>query len=139
MTEQDIKLIKTSWAHLRKVKPEIVADAFYSKLFIDNPSLRKLFPNDMHAQYEKLMQMLNIVVMRLERLDELTELIQALAMRHAEYGVLPKHYDSVGNVLIWTLKTGIAHDWNDETQRAWEKCYALLADTIKEAVTHQVK
>jgi hemoglobin-like flavoprotein len=130
MTEQEIKIIKSSWAHLRRIKPKIVADVFYTKLFIDNPSFRKMFPSDIQGQYEKLIRMLNIIVMRLERFDELTEEIKVLAIRHTYYGVLPKHYDSVGKALIWTLKTGLSHDWNEETEKAWVKCYTLLSDTM---------
>jgi hemoglobin-like flavoprotein len=130
MTAQEIKLIKTSWAHFRRVKPEVVADAFYSKLFLDNPSLRKLFPADMEAQYEKFVLMLNTVVARLDNFDTLKSEITAMGVRHKAYKVKPSHYKVVGEALIWTLKSGLSNDWNEETEKAWLKIYTILSNTM---------
>jgi hemoglobin-like flavoprotein len=130
MTEQEIKLIKTSWAHFRRVKPEVVADAFYSKLFLDNPSLRKMFPTDMEGQYEKLMSMLNTLVARLDKLDELTADIKEMGVRHKAYGVKPAQYKMVGDALLWTLESGLGNDWNEATEKAWRKTYKILSDTM---------
>jgi hemoglobin-like flavoprotein len=133
MTQQEIKLVKASWAHFRHLKAETVADVFYSKLFLDNPNLRKMFPPNMEEQYEKLVMTLNIVVARLHKLDELTADIAALAVRHKDYGVTPEHYKMVGDALLWTLKTGLGDDWNADTEGAWHKCYSLLAATMMNA------
>lgn len=131
MTEQEIKLIKTSWAHFRRLKPEVVADAFYSKLFLDNPSLRKLFPADMEGQHEKLMMMLNTIVARLDRPDELLTDIEALGVRHNVYGIKPQLYKKmVSNALFWTLKNGLAQDWNEDVEMAWSKCYNVLSELV---------
>ncbi len=67
MTDEQIQLIKKSWKKFRGVNPALVGDLFYSKLFIDNPSLRKMFPADMEKQYEKLIDMLNAIVIRLDK------------------------------------------------------------------------
>jgi hemoglobin-like flavoprotein len=137
MTEQEIKLIKTSWAHFRRVKAEVVADAFYSKLFLDNPSLRKLFPTDMEMQYEKFVMMLNTLVARLDNLDILKSEITAMGVRHKAYKVKPSHYKVVGEALIWTLKNGLSNDWNEETEKAWLKIYTILSDTMIAATKEQ--
>ena len=130
MTEQQITLVKKSWLFFRQIKPEVVADAFFSKRFMDNPNLRKMFPNDMKMQYEKLIDMLNIVVARLDRLDELTEDITEMGIRHREYGVKPEQYAMVGNALLWTLKNGLGDDWNNDVEKAWTACYTLLSDAM---------
>ena len=130
MTEQQIKLVKKSWSFFREIKPEVVADAFYSKLFMDNPSLRKMFPNDMKMQYGKLIDMLNIVVARLDRLDELTDDIIEMGVRHKGYGVKPEQYAMVGNALLWTLKNGLGNDWNNDIENAWTACYTLLSNAM---------
>ncbi|MBL7815621.1 MAG: hypothetical protein JNL70_11440 [Saprospiraceae bacterium] len=130
MTAQEIKLIKNSWSLFRHVKPEIVADTFYSRLFFAHPELRPLFPKDMTQQYEKLIVTLTTVVARLERLHELTEDIAAMASRHSGYGVQASHYAHVGEALLWTLERGLGNDWDDKTAAAWTKCYNILADTM---------
>lgn len=111
----------------------MVADAFYTKLFLDNPGLRKLFPAEMGEQYEKLMNMLTTLVSRLDRLDEMTAEIEAMGLRHKQYGAKPVHYKMVGEALLWTLKSGLANDWDNETAEAWLKCYTLLSEKMMQA------
>ena len=133
MTVQQIKLVKKSWFLFRQIKPAVVADVFYSRLFYDHPELRNLFPKDMAGQYEKLIATLNVVVARLDKLEELTVDIAALAIRHRDYGTKPKHYASVGQALLWTLEKGLGYDWNEEVAEAWLTCYTLLSNTMIDA------
>ena len=137
MTQEQIILIKKSWRLLRNIDPQIVGDTFYSKLFADNRSLRKMFPTDMEQQYKKLIDMLSAIVMRLDNLNELTDDIAAMAQRHVQYGVKPLHYNLVGNALLWTLQQGLGKDWNKETAEAWNNCYTLLANTMIQATDKQ--
>jgi hemoglobin-like flavoprotein len=130
LTGEEILLIKKSWAKFRNIDPVVVGDAFYSKLFFDRPGLRKMFPSEMDAQYKKLLDMLNTIVMRIDRIDELAEEIVAMARRHEGYGVKPEHYEPVGEALIWTLKTGMGKEWNEELRDAWIKCYRMLANSM---------
>jgi len=110
--------------------PAVIGDAFYSKLFSYNPSLRKMFPSNMSLQYQKLMDMFNTIIARLDKLDDLTNEISAMAQRHVRYGVRPAHYKLVGNALLWTLKQGLGNDWTPEVANAWTKCYALLSEAM---------
>ncbi|HEU4858749.1 MAG TPA: globin domain-containing protein [Chitinophagaceae bacterium] len=133
MTEAEIRLVKQSWKTLRAIDPVIVGDLFYSKLFMANPSLRNMFPKKMDEQYTKLMDMLSVIIARLDRMDELTEDIAAMARRHVHYGVRPAHYKLVGNALLWTLRQGLGQDWTIDVEQAWTKCYSNLADTMMRA------
>jgi len=134
MTDEQIQLVKKSWKKFRGVNPAVVGDLFYSKLFIDNPSLRKMFPSDMEKQYEKLIDMLNAIVIRLDKLQEMSVEIQAMAQRHVGYGVKPAHYKLVGNALLWTLEKGLGDDWTEDVKAAWTACYTILADTMIKSV-----
>ena len=133
MTDAEIRLVKQSWRTLRAIDPGIVGDLFYSKLFMANPSLRNLFPKKMDEQYSKLMDMLSVIIARLDRMDELDDDIAAMARRHIQYGVRPAHYKLVGNALLWTLRQGLGQDWTLEVEQAWTKCYSNLADTMMRA------
>jgi hemoglobin-like flavoprotein len=119
------------------VDPALVCDLFYSKLFVDNPSLKKMFPKDMGQQYVKLIDMLNSIISRLDQLDTLTDDIVAMAQRHVQYGVRPAHYKLIGSALLWTLEKGLGKDWTPEVKLAWETCYTLLAGTMIEASTQK--
>ena len=134
MTDEQIQLVKKSWKKFRGVNPAVVGDLFYSKLFIDNPSLRKMFPSDMEKQYEKLIDMLNAIVIRLDKLQEMSIEIQAMTQRHVGYGVKPAHYKLVGNALLWTLEKGLGDDWTEDVKAAWTACYTILADTMINSV-----
>jgi len=130
LTAQQIQLIRRSWRSLRGINPALLADIFYSKLFTDNPRLRKLFPEDMGQQYSKLMDMLNSIVMGLDNLETLDREIETMAQRHTAYGVKPAHYTLVGNALLWTLEKGLGQDWNAETAEAWKRCYQLITEPM---------
>ena len=130
MTEQQKILVQKSWKIFRQIDPALVGDVFYTRLFMEMPSLKRLFKSPMAEQNKKLIDMMGIIVARLDRLDEVTPDIQQMAIRHVEYGVKPAHYDAVGSALIWTLKQGLGADWNAAVEDAWWACYRMLADIM---------
>jgi len=130
VTTTDIALIKKSWIDVRKIKPEILGDVFYTKLFYDNPELRKMFPQEMEEQNKKLIDMLNVIIERLENLNELKGEIIAVAKRHVDYGVKTEHYNMVGAALLWTLQKALGKDWTEELKTAWINCYNGLSGTM---------
>lgn len=135
MNLEQIKLVKQSWKLFRNIEPGIVGDLFYSKLFADNPPVRKLFPKDMSQQYSKLIDMITVIVVRLDNIELLTTDIAALAQRHTAYGVKPAHYALTGAALMWTLEKGLGNDWTPEVKKAWETCYELLSAVMIAAAT----
>ena len=130
LTQVQVKLIKQSWRAFRNIDPAIIGDLFYSKLFSDNPQVKKMFPKDMYQQYNKLIDMITVIVIRLDNLALITEEIAAMANRHVGYGVKPAHYTLVGDALLWTLEKGLGKDWTAEVKEAWATCYTLLADKM---------
>ena len=128
MKPEHIKLVKRSWKILMAIDPKIIGDAFYSKLFTDNPGIRKLFPSDMNKQYVKLVDMLSSIIMNLDQPETVSADIVAMSKRHTGYGVKPAHYVLVGTALLWTLKQGLGTDWNQDIEDAWTNCYTSLAD-----------
>ena len=127
MSEAEILLVKKSWKKLQGIDPALMGDLFYTKLFASQPVLRKMFPTDMEMQHQKLMDMLNVIVTRLDLLHEISPDISAMGDRHTGYGVEPSHYDCVGIALLWTLEKGIGKEWNAPLAAAWDKCYNTIA------------
>lgn len=136
LTQKEIVLIKESWAIIRKTYPGTIGDIFYSKLFYDNPELRDLFTPNMGTQYTKLIDMLNLIISKLENLDDINRDITAMAKRHVNYGVKTEHYSMVGKALLWTLQKLLADEWNDEIRNAWVNCYAILSGTMIAATSN---
>jgi len=129
MTPQDVELVQGSWKVVVSIK-EQAAGLFYGKLFELDPALRPLFKGDMTEQGAKLMSMLNTVITGLTRLDAIVPAAQALAKRHAGYGVKPRDYDTVGAALIWTLQQGLGPAFTPEVQGAWTRTYGVLSSTM---------
>ena len=132
MNEKEIDLIQESF---KKVAPisEQAAEIFYNRLFELDPEVRKLFKTDLKEQGKKLMATLGFVVKGLKKLDEIVPDVEALAVRHNDYGVKDEDYTTVGNALLYTLKAGLGDDFTPEVRSAWVSAYKLLADTMKAA------
>ena len=133
MTNQEIKLVKNSWRKLMGIDHGIIGDVFYSRLFIQQPGLRKMFPADMTQQNKKLVDMLVYIVGGLEQADILSNKIRALGKQHQNLGIVAHHYETVGDALIWTLEKALGIDWNEELKSAWKSCYSELAESLQEA------
>ncbi|MFT3677664.1 MAG: globin domain-containing protein [Chitinophagaceae bacterium] len=127
LTSEQVRLIRETWEVLRGVNPHLVADVFYRRLFLEYPGLRRLFPDEMDHQYTKLMDMLNVLVERLDQLDDLADEIADLGHRHVHYGAKAEHYKAVAKALLWTLQQALGDSWNKEVEQAWTDCYQQLA------------
>jgi hemoglobin-like flavoprotein len=137
MTAEQIALVKKSWKIFRDIDPVLIGDVFYSKLFIEVPHVRHLFKTSRDIQSKKLIDMLSIVVGRLDRLDELTVEIEQLAIRHVDYGARPERYQAIDRALMWTLKQGLGVDWTKEVEEAWINCYKILSETMIKAANYK--
>lgn len=128
MTTEQIILIKKSWKTFRGIKAGTIGDLFYTKLFTDYPTLRKMFPSNMEVQNKKLIDMLDAIVIHIDHLDKMTEEMAAMGIRHHDvYGVQPEHYKIIGDTLIWTLQKGMGKDWDDAIKHAWINCYSEMS------------
>jgi hemoglobin-like flavoprotein len=129
MTERQILLVKNSWSFVI-VKSEEAGLLFYDRLFEIAPELRPLFKSHPKDQAQKFVNMVTLVVARLQKLDEIIDDIKALARRHNQYGVKTAYYRIVGAALIWTLQQGLSDKWNDELEEAWIDMYAMLSKAM---------
>jgi len=137
MTKEQISLVKKTWGIFREIDPVLVGDVFYSKLFFDMPHLKSLFYSSKNEQAKKLVEMLSIIIGRLDNLEELTEDIKQLAIRHVKYGVKMSHYKAVGIALLWTLGQGLGRDWNEDVKDAWATCFRILSATMINAAGYK--
>jgi nitric oxide dioxygenase len=132
MTENDITLIRESFAHLHRRKTE-TAQLFYGRLFDIAPEVRPLFKGDIKSQGAKLMETLLVAIATLNDRDGLTILLEKLGRTHRDYHVEPEHYDHVGEALIWTLRTSLGDDFTPAVERAWRSLYDDIAATMLRA------
>jgi hemoglobin-like flavoprotein len=131
MTNEQKELVQSSF---RQVQPiaEIAAQLFYGKLFEIDPQLRPLFTTDLQEQGRKLMHMMGVAVKGLDQLNELLPALHYLGSKHIAYGVQAKHYDTVGEALIWTLEQGLGTAFTVEVKESWIAVYQLLAEAMQQ-------
>ncbi len=132
LSKHTVELVQRSWA---VVMP--IADAasllFYDRLFELDPTLKPMFKSDIREQRKKLMQTLGVAVDGLSNLAKLIPVLQNLGVRHAGYRVLDRHYDLVGEALLWTLREGLNDAFTAEIEVAWTEVYTLIAGVMKQA------
>ena|SRR5690606_15583451 len=132
MTNEQINLVQMSFATIEP-NAEATSAIFYNRLFEIDPSLRGLFKGDLGEQGRKLMQMIGLVVKSLGRIEEIVPAIRSFGARHAGYGVDDRHYQTVGEALLWTLKQGMGSAFTNDVKDAWAAAYGLLSQVMKEA------
>ena len=130
-TAKQIELVQASF---KKVAPiaEAAAEMFYSRLFELDPTIKDLFKGDMKEQGKRLMAMIATAVAGLNDLDSLVPSVKELGLRHTKYGVVDKHYDTVGEALLWTLEQGLGAEFTPDVKQAWTTVYTLLAEVMME-------
>ncbi len=136
MTPEQIALVQSGFPKVAAIR-DTAAQLFYARLFQLDPSLESLFHGDMKRQGRKLMDAMAFVVDGLNDLDGILPAIRDLGRRHAGYGVDPRHYQTVGAALLWTLERGLGDDFTDDTRRAWAAAYGLLSSAMIEAGTRE--
>ena len=133
MTDQDLRIIRATWAKVLPIA-EQAADLFYGRLFEIAPDVKPMFAEtDMAAQKGKLLTALNLAVQNADNPDALIPLLQEMGRRHVGYGVKDEHYDAVGAALLWTLEQGLGADFTAEACAAWTAVYGLVSDTMRSA------
>jgi hemoglobin-like flavoprotein len=133
LTSRQRLLVRDSFALLAP-NAEAVAAQMYARLFEVAPSLRPLFHADMRAQGDKLIQAIALAVGHLDDLDSITSDVRALGARHRAYGAAEADFETVGQVLLWTLEHSLGARFTTEVQEAWTAVYGVLSESMKQGL-----
>jgi hemoglobin-like flavoprotein len=132
MTPEQKALVKASYQRLVPLA-DTAAQLFYSRLFATDPSLRALFKADFQDQAAKFADMVRVLVAELDDPDKVGRTLRELGRRHAVYGVIDAHYDTVGESLVWAIDKALGREARPELKEAWAEFYDLVANSMKEA------
>ena len=115
--------------------------AFFKKIFEIAPGALQLFSfKDESNLYEspklkahavKVMKTVGVAVAGLQEVEKLIPVLKSLGKKHVDYGVVPEHYDIVGQALLATLEAGLGHHWTPEVKKAWTDVYGTVASVMK--------
>ncbi|MEY9870799.1 ferredoxin-NADP reductase/hemoglobin-like flavoprotein [Streptacidiphilus sp. MAP12-33] len=137
-TPQDIVLIRRSLGLVEPVADRATAH-FYAVLFLSRPELRALFPAAMDVQRDRLFRALLAAGRAADDPPTLVDYLEKLARGHRRYGVRDEHYAPVGAALLAALERYCGREWNEETARAWEKVYGVIAQVMMAAAARDAQ
>ena len=84
------------------------------------------------------MAMIGTVVANLGDLETIIPAVQDLGRRHATYGVQPRHYETVGAALLWTLEQGLGDAFTQPVRAAWTEAYTVLSAVMQKGADGSV-
>jgi hemoglobin-like flavoprotein len=134
MNADELSLIRATFARLKRNKTNF-GRLFYDRLFAIAPDARPLFKGNLDAQVHKLMDSLAIIIGSADNGPTLASILQNLAVRHVTYGVRSKHYDKLGEALLWSLQRELGDDFTPKVRDAWASLYISVATAMKHAAT----
>lgn len=129
LLESDTQLVQASYRKLA-ADADTLAEAFYQKLFEHDPRLRYLFPEDLSAVRDHLLQMIAFAVRRIDQTEEVRHRLANLGARHAAYGVRPQDYDTFLVAVMETLGDHLRLPVDDDVMRAWKAFFTWVAKTM---------
>ena len=132
LSVDDVRLIRTSFERARPVF-HVAPDLFYERLFYLAPSLRRLFPDDMHQPKRRFVEMLVTVVRGIGHPELLIALLGHLGQRLGSRGVTAAHYRNAGDAFIWMLERVFADALTREIEIAWTRGYDQLTRVMQDA------
>lgn len=142
INEADIAIVEKTWAQVEALGVEAVGVILFRYIFTIAPSALQLFsfrtdPDVMTYQTPglkahgvKVVATVGTAVKGLREFEVLLPTLEALATRHAGYGVKPFHFDVVGEALMKTLQDGLGTGFTPRARLAWSKVWHALASPM---------
>ena len=126
------RLIQEHWAVV-KDNSKLIGRSLYEKLFYKAPFIRHLFNEDITEQSCKLAAVINFVVSKLHRLDDILTDIKDIGRKHRQYKLTEQDFKIVGDCLFEAIKENDSDLWNEKLENAWKDLYTILMRTMMEA------
>lgn len=125
----DEDLVLASWSRLAAAR-EALGVRTYELLFEAIPGIAHLFPQDLTAQRDKLMHVLNLTIQSLHAPAAVAPMLRELGRKHVAYGVEPGHLDVFGRVFRRALRE-VDPLWSSEVDAAWEHAYGFISASMR--------
>merc|ERR1712050_229437 len=140
LSSMEVDVVRKTWEQVAELGVETVGVILFKHIFTIAPGALQLFSFKSEADvYEsaalkshgsRVVGTVGAAVEGVDDLDALVPVLQALALRHVGYGVLPEHFDIVGKALMNSLQDGLQSDFTTEVRLAWSKVWHTVASTM---------
>src|SRR5262245_39294938 len=126
ITPAQVDLVQSSFEHVLPIA-DVAGMLFYERIFTLAPEARALFGDDIALQASRTMGALGRAVDGLQDVDQIAPFLVRLGARHVRYGVVPEHFELVGEALLWTLEQGLGDAFTPEVHDAWAATFGVIA------------
>ncbi|XP_026805815.1 neuroglobin-like [Rhopalosiphum maidis] len=136
-----ISQLRDSWSVLAQ-NPTQLASALVIRLFKENPEYQSLFkrlknlPMDELASNPQFMShaskvgaALGSTIDHLDKPEELEKILTNLGIKHKKYGLTPKHFQVIGNVLVAMIAEAIG-DTDPELLDLWKSSLTSVLSIV---------
>jgi hemoglobin-like flavoprotein len=133
MTPEQALIVQSTWRAVLPVGGTF-AELFYGRLFALDPTLKKLFRDDMAEQGRNLTAMLSVASANIGKVERITVALRSLGKRHAAYGVTPEDFAHFEDALLFALEHALIDVFTPEVRVAWQRAYALVSGVMLESL-----
>src|SRR5688572_28180030 len=109
-----------------------LSERFYAGLFARHAEMRAMFPSDMTAQKQKLIDSLRMVIEHLRAPQRFRARLEELGRAHVRYGVKTDHYPIVCEMLVSAMAEQSGEDCSVEAQEEWTSAIRLVSEIMLE-------
>eukprot|EP00927_Polykrikos_kofoidii_P012495 TRINITY_DN15387_c0_g1_i2.p2 TRINITY_DN15387_c0_g1~~TRINITY_DN15387_c0_g1_i2.p2 ORF type:complete len:175 (-),score=39.41 TRINITY_DN15387_c0_g1_i2:302-826(-) len=153
LDERDIQLVQQTFARVAMLGADNVGKILFMKIFKKAPQVFQLFSFKGGAQADGLNDPIKLwraggpatkhatgvvttvatAIGMLTELDMLVPILKELGARHVGYGVVPAHYDVVGEALIESLAVALGTNFTPAVKNAYLKVFTTVKMTMTSA------
>lgn len=131
MNRETSEIISRSWARVSDRRDEL-ARIFYDRAFELDPRIEDLFAaTEMESQQGKFVVMMSEIVHLAHDPDTFEETLRASGARHRGYGVVSRHYRTVGEAFLKALDEVTPGGLDDDARAAWAEAYTLMSHLMQ--------
>lgn len=139
LSENTIAIVKST-APLLRQHGLAITSRMYERLFV-NEEVKQMFDQAAQESGEQPRRLAAAILGYAENVDKLqnlTPVVQRMVARHVECGVKAEHYPYVAEALLPAIRDVMGEDATDEVLAAWGEAYWFLADILigKEAALY---
>ncbi len=138
MTSRQKRLVQSSFEEIEAVADD-AGTLIFSRMFVLDPSLRRLFRSGPREQARKVMPVVSIAIKALNHIDPLLPVIEDLGRDYAGYSVTEGQYETAGEALMWALESVLGDKFTPETRDAWAAAYRMFAAVVRHGAEAQVR
>jgi len=141
LDDRDITLVQQTFARVAMLGSNTVGRVVFMNIFEIAPGAKDLFPfvktdpnpwgpgSRLESHVTKVVDTLATAISLLRDLPTLVPVLKGLGLKHVGYGVIPAHYDIVGQAVIASLGTALGDKFTDPVKNAYLKVWTIVKVT----------